>query len=166
MQNVLSLIGWSGSGKTTLLVALLPLFAAKGLHVSTVKHAHHTVDPDQPGKDSYRHRRAGATEVMLATRDRFVLFHEHRGAEEPDLAELISRMTPVDLILAEGFKNAVVPKLEVHRPVLGKAPLWRDHQDVIAVATDAALPDCPLIVLNLDDPATIAQFIMERFPLK
>lgn len=165
-QNIVSLMGWSGSGKTTLLTAMMPVFLRHGWRVSTVKHAHHSVDPDQPGKDSYRHRLAGATEVMLATRDRFVLFREHRGAGEPDLAALIARMAPVDLILAEGFKNAVVPKLEVHRPALGKAPLWPDHKDVIAVASDTVLPDCPLPVLDLDDPAAIAHFIMERFPLK
>lgn len=165
-RNIVSLMGWSGSGKTTLLTAMLPVFTGAGWRVSTVKHAHHSVDPDQPGKDSHRHRQAGAAEVMLATRDRFVLFREHRGVEEPDLAALVGRMAPVDLILAEGFKSANVPKLEVHRPALGKAPLWPDHEGVIAVASDAALPDCPLPVLDLDDPAGIAHFIMERFPPK
>lgn len=165
-QKVLALVGWSGSGKTTLLTALLPLLAASRLRISTAKHAHHSVDPDQPGKDSYRHREAGAAEVMLATRDRFVLFHEHRGGKEPDLAALIARMAPADLILAEGFKAAMVPKLEVHRPVLGKPPLWPDDQHVMAVAADAALPECSLPVLDLGAPAMIAQFIMDRFALK
>ena len=166
MQNVLALVGWSGSGKTTLLTALLPLLTARGLRVSTAKHAHHSVDPDQPGKDSHRHRQAGAAEVMLATRERFVLFHEHRGEAEPDLAALIARMAPVDLILAEGFKSAMVPKLEIHRTTLGKPPLWPDDPQIIGVAADAALPGCSVPVLDLDAPAMIGRFIMNRFALQ
>ncbi len=166
MQNVLALVGWSGSGKTTLLTTLLPLLAARGLRISTAKHAHHSVDPDQPGKDSHRHRQAGAAEVMLATRERFVLFHEHRGEAEPDLAALIARMAPVDLILAEGFKSAIVPKLEIHRPALGKPPLWPDDPQIIAVAADVALPQCSVPALALGAPAAIASFIMDRFSLK
>jgi molybdopterin-guanine dinucleotide biosynthesis protein B len=164
--RILALVGWSGSGKTTLLTSLLPLLIGQDLRVSTAKHAHHSVDPDQPGKDSHRHREAGAAEVMLATRDRFVLFHELRGAAEPDLAALVARMAPADLILAEGFKAAMVPKIEVYRPALGKPPLWPDDRHVIAVAADTALPEAALPVLDLGAPAAIAQFIMDRFALK
>jgi molybdopterin-guanine dinucleotide biosynthesis protein MobB len=165
-RPVLALVGWSGSGKTTLLTSLIPRLTARGLIVSTLKHAHHRVDPDQPGKDSHRHRMAGATETMLATRDRFVLFREHRSEDEPDLAMLLARMAPADLYLAEGFKSAPVDKLEIHRPALGKPPLWPDFEHVIAVASDVALPDCPLPVLDLASPAAVAAFIVTRLGLR
>lgn len=159
-RSVLALVGWSGSGKTTLLTRLLPLLIARGLTVSTLKHAHHKVDPDQPGKDSHRHRTAGAHETMLATGARFVLFHELHDSAEPDLAALLARMAPADLYLAEGFKSAPVAKLEIHRPGLGKPPLWPDWPDIIAVASDAPLPGCPLPTLDLDAPAAITDFIL------
>lgn len=162
---VLALVGWSGSGKTTLLTALLPLLTGAGLKVSTLKHAHHKVDPDQPGKDSHRHRTAGAHETMLATGERFILFHDHRAAAEPDLAALLTRMAPADLYLAEGFKSAPVAKLEVHRPSLGKPPLWPDWPDIVAVASDAPLPGCNLPVLDLADTSAIVAFICSRFGL-
>ena len=163
---VIALVGWSGSGKTTLLTALLPLLTAGGLRVSTLKHAHHKVDPDQPGKDSHRHRVAGARETMLATSERFVLFREHRSEDEPDLAMLLARMAPVDLYLAEGFKSAPVRKIEVHRPGLGKPPLWPDWPGVIAVAADAAVGPCPLPVLDLGDAGAIARFIVTSLGLR
>ncbi|MDD2877526.1 MAG: molybdopterin-guanine dinucleotide biosynthesis protein B [Acidiphilium sp.] len=163
---VLALVGWSGSGKTTLLTALVPRLIAQGLVVSTLKHAHHKVDPDQPGKDSHRHRIAGATETMLATRERFVLFREHRSTDEPDLAMLLARMAPADLYLAEGFKSAPVAKLEIHRPSLGKSPLWPEWPGIIAVATDTTLPNCPLPVLDLGDPTAIVSFIVTRLGLR
>ncbi len=159
---VIALIGWSGSGKTTLLTALLPLLGGAGLRVSTLKHAHHKVDPDQPGKDSFRHREAGAHETMLATAERFVLFHDHGAAAEPDLAALLARMAPADLYLAEGFKAAAVEKIEVHRPELGKAPLWPEQDDVIAVACDVPLPGCDRPVLPLGDPPAVARFLLRR----
>jgi molybdopterin guanine dinucleotide biosynthesis accessory protein MobB len=163
---VIALVGWSGSGKTTLLTALLPVLAQRGLSVSTLKHAHHTVDPDQPGKDSHRHRMAGARETMLATRERFVLFREHRSEDEPDLALLLGRMAPVDLYIAEGFKSAPVRKLEVHRPALGKRPLWPDWPGIIAVAADGDVGPCPLPVLALGDVGAIAQFIVTGLGLR
>jgi molybdopterin-guanine dinucleotide biosynthesis protein B len=166
LPAVLALVGWSGSGKTTLLEHLIPLLTAQGLIVSTLKHAHHKVDPDQQGKDSHRHRIAGATETLLATRDRFVLFREHRSADEPDLAMLLARMASADLYLAEGFKSAPVRKLEIHRPALGKPPLWPDFPGIIAVASDAPLPDCPLPVLDLAAPAAIAAFIVTHLGLR
>ena len=120
-MQILGLAGWSGSGKTTLLTALLPLLTARGLRVSTVKHAHHGFDLDQPGKDSWRHREAGAHEVMIASSRRWALLHENEG-EEPSLAALLARLSPVDLVLVEGFKSYPHPKLEVHRPALGRGP--------------------------------------------
>ena len=139
-----------------------PHLAGLGLRVSTLKHAHHRVEPDTPGKDSHSHRMAGAFEVMLATRDRFALFREYRsGDDEPDLAALIARMAPADLYLAEGFKSAAIAKIEVHRPSLGKPPIWPNLLGIIAVASDAAL-DCPLPVLDLAAPSAIAAFIAAR----
>ena len=148
--KVLGLAGWSGSGKTTLLVAMVPLFIAHGLRVSTVKHAHHGFDLDQPGKDSWRHRQAGATEVVM---------HETPGDEAP-LPALLERMAPVDLVLVEGFKSYPHPKLEVHRPGLGRPPLWPGRQDIVAVASDAALPGCDRPVLPLDEPVAIVQWAL------
>ncbi|HQT87478.1 MAG TPA: molybdopterin-guanine dinucleotide biosynthesis protein B [Acidiphilium sp.] len=162
LPNVLALVGWSGSGKTTLLTALLPILSQWGMTISTLKHAHHAVDPDQPGKDSHRHRQAGAQETMLATAARFVLFAEHRGGSEPDLGALLARMAPADLYMAEGFKSAPVAKIEIHRPALGKPPLWPDLPDIIAVASDQPLPGCPKTRLDLGDPAAIARFIADH----
>src|SRR5215468_5885428 len=114
-MRVIGLAGWSGAGKTTLIVKLIPYLREKGLSVSTLKHAHHAFDVDQPGKDSYLHREAGASEVLVASSRRFALMHELRGAQEPSLAELLGRMAPVDLILVEGFKRDTHAKIEVHR---------------------------------------------------
>ena len=122
-MRVFGLAGWSGSGKTTLMAALIPQFVARGITVSTVKHAHHGFDVDQPGKDSWRHRQAGAREVMVVSDRRWALMHELREEPEPDLDKLLPRITPVDLLLVEGFKRHAHPKIEVHRPSLGKAPL-------------------------------------------
>ena len=158
-MQVLGIVGWSGSGKTTLLTALIPHLRAAGLSLSTVKHAHHGFDMDRPGKDTYRHREAGAHEVMVATARRWALLHEVDGPE-PALPDLLARMAPVDLVLVEGFKTHEFPKLEVHRPALGKPPIWPDWPDVVAVATDVPLADCPRTVLALDDPAAIASWIM------
>jgi molybdopterin-guanine dinucleotide biosynthesis protein B len=127
--------------------------------VSTVKHAHHGFDMDRPGKDTYRHREAGAQEVLVATASRWALLHEVDGPE-PTLPELLAHLAPVDLVLVEGFKTHEFPKLEVHRPSLGKPPIWPDWPDVVAVATDAPLGNCPRAVLGLDDPAAIAAWIV------
>jgi molybdopterin-guanine dinucleotide biosynthesis protein B len=159
-MKVLGLTGWSGSGKTTLLTALLPLLIGRGLRVSTVKHAHHDFDLDQPGKDSWRHRAAGAHEVMIAGARRWALLHENPG-EEPGLDELLARMSPVDLVLVEGFKSYPHPKLEVHRPALGRAPIWPGRPDIVAVASDDPLLACPLPVLPLGNPAGIAGWIAD-----
>jgi molybdopterin-guanine dinucleotide biosynthesis protein B len=165
-QRLFGLAGWSGSGKTTLLTRLLPELTRRGLSVSTVKHAHHAFDVDKPGKDSWRHREAGATEVMVSSASRWALMHEHRGAAEPGLAELLRRMSPVDLIIVEGFKGETHAKLEVHRPALGKPLLCRDDPHIFAVASDAPLQGVALPVLPLDDAAAIARFILAHFRLE
>ena len=159
-MRIFGLAGWSGSGKTTLVTRLLPELTARGLSVSTLKHAHHAFDLDQPGKDSHRHRAAGAGEVMISSARRWALIHENRGAPEAPFEELIRRMTPVDLVLVEGFKDLPFAKLEVHRTVLGKPLLCRDNPHILAVASDAPLPGVSLPVFALDDVAAIARFIL------
>ena len=161
-MKLFGLAGWSGSGKTTLVVRLLPELIGRGLTVSTVKHAHHGFDVDQPGKDSYEHRRAGASEVMVASANRWALMHEHRGAGEPPLEALLARMTPGDLVIVEGFKAMAHPKLEVHRAAIGKTLLCADDPHIVAVASDAPLPGVRLPVLDLDDVPAIADFIVEQ----
>ncbi len=160
-MRVFGLAGWSGSGKTTLLTALIPELVSRRVTVSTIKHAHHEFDIDQPGKDSWVHRQAGASEVMVASSRRFALMHELRGAPEPSLDELAARMAPVDLLLVEGFKREAHPKLEVHRPSVGKPFLYPDDPHIVAIASDTALA-APLPVLALANAAAIADFILER----
>ncbi|MGE0722959.1 MAG: molybdopterin-guanine dinucleotide biosynthesis protein B [Alphaproteobacteria bacterium] len=164
-MRLFGLAGWSGSGKTTLIRQLLPLIVARGLRVSTVKHAHHGFDVDQPGKDSYAHREAGATEVMVASAARWALMHEHRGAPEPALSELLGQMSRVDLVLVEGFKREPHPKLEIHRPSIGKPLLCRDDPQIVAVASDAPLPGLALPVLPIADVPAIAGFILDHVGL-
>ncbi|HLJ63937.1 MAG TPA: molybdopterin-guanine dinucleotide biosynthesis protein B [Stellaceae bacterium] len=162
MTRIFGLAGWSGAGKTTLMVRLLPELTRRGLTVSTLKHAHHAFDVDQPGKDSFEHRRAGAEEVMIASQQRWALMREHRGRSEPRLEELLSRMAPVDLILIEGFKREAHPKLEVHRPALGMSLLCHEDKNILAVASDASLSGLELPVLALDDVTRIADFILMK----
>ena len=157
-MKVLGIVGWSGSGKTTLLTALLPLLRAAGLTVSTVKHAHRGFDMDRPGKDTYRHRAAGAHEVLVTAGTRWALLHEVAGPE-PGLPELLTRLDPVDMVLVEGFKTHPFPKLEVHRPSLGKPPIWLEQQDVVAVAADAPI-DCDRTRLPLNDVAAVATWVL------
>ena len=159
-MKVFGMAGWSGSGKTTLVEKLIPLFTARGLQVAVIKHAHHGFDLDRPGKDSYRHRAAGATRVLMLSNDRWVLMNELRGAPEPTLEEQLALLAPCDLVLIEGYKAAAVPKIEIHRPALGKPPLWPENPHVVAVASDAAI-DCPLPLLGLNDTAAIAAFILD-----
>jgi len=153
-MQILGLTGWSGSGKTTLLTALLPLLIARGLTVSTIKHAHHGFDLDQPGKDSWRHRSAGAREVMISSGRRWALMHELDGPE-PALPDLLARLAPVDLVLVEGFKSNPHPKIEVHRPALARPPIWPGRDDIVAIAADAPLT-ADRTVLPLNEPAAIA----------
>jgi molybdopterin-guanine dinucleotide biosynthesis protein B len=159
---ILGLAGWSGSGKTTLLTAVIPLLVARGLAVSTIKHAHHAFDIDRPGKDSWRHREAGAGEVMVASARRWAIMHELRGMPEPGLDELVARMSPVDLLLVEGWKRHSHPKIEVHRPSLGKPLLYPDDPHVVAIAADEPLA-APLPLLPLGDAAAVATFISDHF---
>jgi len=166
-MNVIGIVGWSGSGKTTLLVELVEILTRRGLSVSTVKHAHHAFDVDTPGKDSHRHRMAGAQEVMVASGNRWALMHELRGAAEPGLDALLSHMTPVDLVLVEGFKGHQHPKIEVHRPSLGQPLLAVNDPAIIAIACDTppADPAAPAIpLLAIGDFEAIADFIMATLP--
>lgn len=160
--KVLGLAGWSGSGKTTLMTRLLPLFVTRGLRVATLKHAHHDFDVDVPGKDSYEHRRAGASEVIVCSGRRWAQVHELRDEPEPTLAELLRRVSPCDLILVEGFKRELHPKLEVYRPELGKPPLHPSDPCIVAVASDVT-PGIPgPRWIRLDDIAAVAQCILEE----
>ncbi|MGE0734139.1 MAG: molybdopterin-guanine dinucleotide biosynthesis protein B [Alphaproteobacteria bacterium] len=161
-MKIFGLAGWSGSGKTTLLVQLLPALVAHGLRVSTLKHAHHAFDVDQPGKDSYAHRAAGATEVMVASAHRWALMHELRGAAEPSVADLIAHMTGVDLLLIEGFKNHAHDRLEVYRRGLGKPLLCIDDPRIVAVASDGPVPETRAKVLDLARTGEIAAFILSH----
>ena len=163
-MRIFGLAGWSGSGKTTLLAALIPELVARGLSVSTIKHAHHEFDVDRPGKDSWRHREAGATEVMVSSARRWALMHELRGDSEPRLEELVVRMSPVDLLLVEGFKRQPHPKLEVHRPSLGKKLIYPEDPNVVAIATDEPFA-APLPLLPLGDAGAIAAFITDHLGL-
>ncbi len=159
-MKLFGIAGWSGSGKTTLVVRLLPELIGRGLTVSTVKHAHHGFDIDTPGKDSYQHRKAGAAEVLVSSRHRWALLHENGEGPEATLDELVSGMSPVDLVLIEGFKAEAIDKLEVHRPAVGKALLCESDPRIVVVASDAPLPGTALPVLDLDDVAAIADFIV------
>ncbi len=161
-MKVFGLIGWSGSGKTTLMTRLIPELVGRGLRVSTTKHAHHEFDLDTQGKDSYQHRESGATEVMIASRQRWALLHEHRDDPEPSLDELVRHMTPVDLLLVEGMKHHAHDKIEVHRAGR-KAPLiLTDQPDVVAVASDVALTGLAVPVLDINDTTAIADFIVNH----
>ncbi|ACI51991.1 molybdopterin-guanine dinucleotide biosynthesis protein B [Gluconacetobacter diazotrophicus PA1 5] len=161
---IMGITGRSGAGKTTLVVRLLAALGARGLRVSTVKHAHHGFDMDQPGKDSHRHREAGAREVMVASGTRWALLHECAAPGEPALPDLIARMAPVDLILVEGFRAALPVAIEVYRPDVGKDALWPATPHIAAVATDAAALPLPpgLARLDLADTAAITDFILAR----
>lgn len=165
-MKIFGLAGWSGSGKTTLVVKLIPELTGRGVSVSTVKHAHHQFDVDQPGKDSYAHREAGATEVLVSSARRFALMHELRGASEPTLDELLPRMSPVDLVLVEGFKTHPHDKLEIHRPELGKPLLCVEDRHIVAVASDTPLANLPVPRLDLNDIAGIAEFIVAQCGLR
>lgn len=163
-MKIFGIAGYSGSGKTTLLEKLIPCLTARGLKVSVIKHAHHGFDIDRPGKDSYRHREAGAHEVLLSCGERWALMHERRAEPEPTLAELLGHLSPCDLVLIEGFKQEPVPKLEVYRPENGKPPLYPERTDIVAVATEAAIP-AHLTRLPLDDAEAVAEFVINHLQL-
>ncbi len=163
-MKVFGLAGWSGSGKTTLAIKLIPALLARGVTVSTIKHAHHSFDIDHPGKDSYEHRAAGATEVMVTSGERWALMRELRGAAELSIEDLVARMSPVDLVLVEGFKREPHDKLEVFRAALRRPPLCRKDPRIVAIASDApasdALAEVALPRLDLNDVGAIAAFIV------
>lgn len=154
-MKVIGLAGWSGAGKTTLLSRVIPYFLEHGLRVSVVKHAHHSFDVDVPGKDSWVHRQSGATEVLVSSARRWALMHELRNASEPRLPDLLNTLSPVDLVVAEGFKSEPHRKIEVHRAANAKPLLFPDDPAIAGLATDAAV-ETALPVVHLDDIPAIA----------
>jgi len=158
-MRIIGLAGWSGSGKTTLVTKVIPVLVGRGLKVATVKHAHHAFDTDQPGKDSWLHRQAGASEVAVVSSRRWAVVHELEDEAEPSLAEMLARLSPVDLVIVEGFKRGRHPKLEVFRAAVGKPLLHPDDDCVVAVASDVALPQAQVPVLRLDDSEAIANVL-------
>jgi molybdopterin-guanine dinucleotide biosynthesis protein B len=159
--RLIGLAGWSGSGKTTLLAKLLPVLVARGRVVSTIKHAHHAFDVDQPGKDSHTHRLAGAHEVLVSSTKRWALMHELRGEAEPTLAELVPHLSPVDLVIVEGYKTAHHPKLEVHRAAVGKPLLYPSDPHILGLVGDARPPSLSLPFAHLDDLEAVADLVDE-----
>lgn len=159
-MHIIGLAGWSGSGKTTLLTKVLPRLIARGKRVSTVKHAHHAFDIDRPGKDSFEHRSAGATEVLVVSGNRWALMHELRGQPEPGLHDLLNKLSDVDLVLIEGFKQQKFPKLEIHRVENGKPLLHPEDDWIVAVASDSPLPQASVPVIDLNDIDKIADLLL------
>ena len=165
--KVLGVVGWSGSGKTTLLSYLLNQLSASGLKINAIKHSHHDLQLEPTHKDSARLRMAGAAEVMVCSPYRYAIVRELRGAQEPDLAEQLARLAPADLTLVEGFKWSPIPKLEVHRPLLGNAPLYPQDEYILAVASDSPAPtDLPtgLLWFDLNAPESILRWLQSAFP--
>ena len=158
-MRIIGLAGWSGSGKTTLVTSVIPVLVGRGLKVATVKHAHHEFDIDQPGKDSWRHRAAGASEVAIVSSRRWAIVHELGEDPEPPLADMLAKLSPVDLVIVEGFKRHAHPKLEVYRAAVGKPLLHPDDDCIVAIATDAPLPRAQVPVLMLDDIERIADML-------
>ena len=161
-MKVLGLAGWSGAGKTTLLAKLIPELIRRGITVSTMKHAHHAFDVDTPGKDSYVHREAGATEVLVASGQRWALMHEHRGSPEPDSKALMQHMSEVDLLLVEGFKREAHDKLEIYREANRKPLLASEDSHIVAILVDGPAPETRLPVIDLNDIGAIADFVMRH----
>jgi molybdopterin-guanine dinucleotide biosynthesis protein B len=161
-MRIIGLAGWSGSGKTTLITKVIPRLIARGLTVSTLKHAHHGFDLDQPGKDSFFHRTAGATEVVISSARRFAILHELRGEGEWDLPDLVGKMSPVDLVLVEGYKRDAFPKLEIHRAANGKPLIHPEDPHIVAVAADTPLPDAGVPVIDLNDIEGIADVLVKH----
>jgi molybdopterin-guanine dinucleotide biosynthesis protein B len=160
--RVLGITGWSGSGKTTLIIKLIPVLLARGLRVATLKHAHHKFDVDQPGKDSYEHRKAGASEVIVSSARRWVQLHEIGDGAEATLAELLEHLSPCELVLIEGFKTERHPKLEVYRHANGKAPLHPTDDRIVAIATDHHFSDARVPLVDLEDVNAIADLVCAR----
>ena len=160
---VIGLAGWSGSGKTTLAEQLITGLTARGLAVATIKHAHHAFDADKPGKDSFRHRAAGARQVIVSSQARSVMFTENRDRESR-LEELLDALSPADIVIVEGYKREPIPKIEIFRQATGKPPLFTEDPQIIAVATDdaGALPGTPPHLLDLNDVGAIIAYICEQ----
>jgi molybdopterin-guanine dinucleotide biosynthesis protein B len=158
-MHIIGLAGWSGAGKTTLLTRLIPYLTCWGVRVSTIKHAHHRFDIDRPGKDSYEHRMAGASQVLVSSAQRWALMTELRGAPEPDLRELIRHLSPVDLVLVEGFKRDPHPKIEVFRAANAKPWLHPEDPAIVAVAADV-VPPSPLPHVAVDDIPAVAELAL------
>lgn len=158
-MRIIGLAGWSGSGKTTLITKVIPVLVGRGLKVATIKHAHHDFDIDRPGKDSWLHRQAGASEVVVASSRRWALVHELRDDPEPPLAELLAKLGPADLVLIEGFKRHAHPKLEIYRAAVGKPLMYPQDDCVVAIASDRPLPQTDLPVLMLDDIEGVANVL-------
>ncbi|MEM9433220.1 MAG: molybdopterin-guanine dinucleotide biosynthesis protein B [Pseudomonadota bacterium] len=163
-MRIYGIVGWKNSGKTGLMERLVHDLTRRGFSVSTVKHAHHSFDVDHPGKDSHRHRLAGAAQVLLSSRNRWALMSELRGAEEPSLEQLLNQLSPVDLVLVEGYKRGGHPKVEAHRRETGQPLIARDDDTVRAIASNEPL-DVDQLVLDLDDTAAIADFILKEVGL-
>lgn len=161
-MRIIGLAGWSGSGKTTLIKKLIPSLIARGSSVSTLKHAHHGFDLDQPGKDSFFHRTAGATEVIISSARRWAILHELREEPEWDLPALVAKMSPVDLVLVEGFKRDAFPKLEIHRAANGKPLIHPDDPHIVAIAADIALPQAKIPVIDLNNVEAIADLLLKN----
>jgi molybdopterin-guanine dinucleotide biosynthesis protein B len=161
-MRIIGLAGWSGAGKTTLVAKLIPSITARGLRVSTLKHAHHAFDVDQPGKDSYMHRMAGATEVLVSSQNRFALMHELRGAPELTLSELLGKLSPVDLVIIEGYKRDPHPKLEVFRASVGKPLIHPDDPYVVAIASDVELPQMRVPRVSIDDTDAVIDILLQH----
>lgn len=164
-MNVFGFAGYSGSGKTTLLERLIPFFTGQGLTLALIKHAHHDFDIDQAGKDSYRHRQAGASEVLVSSAQRWALMHELRGAEEPGLQAHLARLSPCDLVLVEGFKREPIPKLEIHRQANAKPLLFTQDPHIVAIATDAPI-ETTLPRFDLNAIEAIGFFILKNTGLR
>lgn len=160
--RVLGVAGWSGSGKTTLITKLIPLLAQRGIRVATLKHAHHAFDVDQPGKDSYEHRKAGACEVIVSSARRWVQMHEVGNGVEATLPQLLRRLSPCDLVLVEGFKTERHPKMEVFRAAVGKTPLHPQDQRIVAIASDQPFPEAGVPVVDINDIAAVGDMVLAR----
>ena len=165
-MTLFGLAGWSGAGKTQLAEALIQHFTQMGYRVATVKHAHHKFDADIPGKDSWRHRKAGAAQVLIASQHRSALFTDYAEPEEPNLDVLLGQLDPADLILVEGFKAASIPKFEVWRPAVGKPILYKDDPYIFGIASDMVVEECPLPQFHLDDIVAIADFLLQQLNIQ
>lgn len=164
-RHIVGITGWSGSGKTDLVIRLIPVLTARGYQVATFKHAHHSFEIDKPGKDSYEHRKAGAVEVIVSSATRWALIHDNGPEEKPGLYELLARMSPVDIVLVEGFKDEPHAKIEVFRPTNKSEPLFNNNSTIVAIATDVKLPKSDRPVLDLQDTDAVADFILSNLEI-